>query len=106
MQHLPRDVWRYRVAGVKVADLRGKARLARVGLEPPMPGRRGWGPYQEIGEALWKEGWRGLVAPSAARAGGRVLCLFLDRRAALQARPYGRRRVVRKPPAPPTGMRT
>ncbi len=106
LRQLPRDVWRYRVAAVDVADLRDETRLARVGLGLPVPGRSSWAPFQRVGEALWREGWPGLVAPSAARAGGLVLCLFVDDRAALPARPLGRPRVVREPPAPPRRLRT
>jgi hypothetical protein len=106
MQHLPRDVWRYRVASVEVADLRDAKRLKRVKLGVPAPGRPEWRPYQQVGEALWKEGWPGLLAPSAARAGGVVLCLFVSDSDVLPARPIGRPRVVTEPPAPPTRMRT
>ena len=35
LHQLPRDVWRYRLRGVEVADLSNGRRLARVGLEPP-----------------------------------------------------------------------
>jgi RES domain-containing protein len=103
---LPRDVWRYRLRSLEVADLSDAARLARVGLTPPAPGRKTWRPYQAIGEQLWREGWAGLLAPSAARPAGKVLCLFVDDPGALPVRPFGRPRVVREPPAPPTGMRT
>ena len=35
--------------------------------------------YQEVGETLWREGWPGLLASSAARPrDGRVLCLFRE----------------------------
>ena len=61
-----------------LADLGDSRRLGRVGLGLPAPGRRTWRPYQQVGEQLWREGWSGLVAPSAARPGGRVLCLFVD----------------------------
>jgi RES domain-containing protein len=106
MHQLPRDVWRYRLKALDVADLGDGNRLGRVGLSPPLPGRRTWRPYQAVGEQLWREGWAGLVAPSAARPEGRVLCVFVDDPDALPVRPFGRPRVVSEPPAPPTGMRT
>jgi RES domain-containing protein len=105
LHQLPRDVWRYRVRGLAVADLSEKARLARVGLDPPAPGRKTWPPHQRVGHELWREGWPGLLAPSAARPDGRVLCLFA-RDGEVPVKPSGRPRVVREPPAPPSGMRT
>lgn len=105
LSHLPRDLWRYRVAAKGVANLGEEARLHRVGLPPPAPGRKTWPPYQRIGEQLWRDGWPGLLAPSAARPEGRVLCLFV-RAGEVPVKPSGRPRVVREPPVPPTGMRT
>ena len=72
MHQLPRAVWRYRLSALEVADLGDGDRLARVGLAPPMPGRKTWRPFQTVGEQLWREGWPGLVAPSAARPDGRA----------------------------------
>lgn len=106
MEQLPRHVWRYHLRALEVADLGEEARLGRLGLSSPVPTRRSWRPYQAVGEQLWREGWPGLLAPSAARPEGRVLCLFADDPADLPARPFGRPRVVREPPVPPTGMRT
>ena len=102
---MPRLLWRWQVdAGV--ADLRTKRRLGALGLEPPRPGRRGWRSYQEAGEALWRDGWPGLIAPSAARPEGLVLCLFRTADGVSGARRVGRPRTVREPPVPPTGMTT
>lgn len=106
MHQLPRDAWRYRVPRLEVADLTTADRLARVGLGLPTPGRRAWPPFQEAGETLWREGWRGLLAPSAARPDGLVLCVFVDDPARLPAEPVPPPRVVTEPPVPPTGMRT
>ena len=91
---------------MEVADLRDATRLRRVRLRLPAPGRGGWKPFQTVGETLWREGWPGLIAPSAARPAGLILCLFIDDLGDLPARALGRPRVVRDPPAPPTGMRT
>jgi len=105
LRQLPRDVWRYRIRRVEVADLSNAGRLARCGLAPPAPGRATWPAYQRVGESLWREDWHGLLAPSAARPRGRVLCLFVAG-AAVPARPVPPPAVVTEPPAPPTGLRT
>ena len=106
LRSLPRDVWRFRVPPLRVADLRHDDRLARLGVPLPAPGRRTWPPYQRIGETLAKEGWAGLVAPSAARPVGRVLCLFVVDPLVTPARPVSPPSFVTEPPAPPTEMRT
>jgi RES domain-containing protein len=102
---MPRSLWTWEV-DVAVADLGSTDQLAAVGLDPPAPGRRTWPPYQDVGERLWREGRAGLVAPSAARPEGRVLCIFRTDDDVAGARPVGRARIVREPPAPPTGMTT
>jgi hypothetical protein len=94
------------VRRLQVADLSDEARLARVGLAPPVPGRRTWPAYQEVGETLWEEGWPGLLAPSAARSRGLILCLFVERMAKLPAEPIPPPAELSVPPAPPTGLRT
>jgi RES domain-containing protein len=107
MHRLPRDLWRWEVSRDRVADLSTEARLARVGLALPPPGRWSWPGYQAIGEALWEEGWPALLAPSAARPGsGRILCLFRTARAVPGARPVKPRKRVVEPPVPPVGMQT
>jgi RES domain len=102
---LPRDLWRIEVEVDHVADLGGRERLEAVGLPLPSPGRRGWPAYQEVGERLRREGYAGLVAPSAARPEGRVLCVFRDERPPEGLRAEKRRRVS-EPSVPPPGMRT
>jgi RES domain-containing protein len=102
---MPRSLWTWEV-DLAVADLVGTDQLAAVGLDPPAPGRRTWPRYQAVGERLWREGRAGLVAPSAARPVGRVLCIFRTHDEVTGARPVGRTRIVREPPAPPTGMTT
>jgi hypothetical protein len=94
------------VRTLDVADLSEADRLARVGLTLPTPGRMGWPSYQNVGEALSKDGWHGLLAPSAPRAKGLVLCLFVEDPTVLPAQPVPPPKVVTEPPAPPTGMRT
>jgi hypothetical protein len=103
---LPRDLWRFRVPSMLVADLSDASRLARVDLPAPTPGRPTWPPYQEVGETLRREGWPGLLSPSAARPDGRVLCLFVDDRLTVAAEPVPPPTIVAEPPVPPTGMRT
>lgn len=76
LRGLPRDVWRYRVGALRVADLTTPGHLERAGLTPPAPGRKTWPAYQAVGETLWRRGWAGLLASSAARPAGLVLCLF------------------------------
>jgi hypothetical protein len=99
-------VWRYRVGRLQVADLGDACRLAQVGLGMPLPGRKTWSPFQEVGETLWREGWPGLVTRSAARPSGLVLCLFVVDPRDLPAEPVPPPTVVAEPPAPPTGLRT
>jgi hypothetical protein len=106
MHQLPRDVWRHRVQTLNVADLSDASRLKRVGLALPTPGRKAWPPYQDVGETLRNEGWHGLLAPSAARANGLVLCLFVEDPTILPAHPIPPPKVISEPPAPPTGIRT
>lgn len=103
---MPRDLWRYDLQPLEVADLSDPDRLARVGLTSPRPGRRSWPYFQGVGEQLHGEGWRGLLAPSAARPDSRVLVVFLPDEtipAELVATGYTR---IADPPAPPIGMQT
>jgi len=105
-EQMPRRVRQWDV-DVRLADLSSEPRLRRVGLELPRPGRATWPAYQAVGEQLWAEGWRGLIAPSAARSRGRTLCLFRSARAKVEGvKPVGRGKRVATPPAPPTGMTT
>ena len=105
-EQMPRRLWQWD-ADVRVANLSTAARLAQVGLELPSPGRKTWPRYQTVGEGLWAEGWAGLIAPSAARPSGKILCLFGEVGEKLDgARPVGRGRLIARPPAPPTGMTT
>lgn len=101
---LPRELWRIRL-NAEVADLSTQARLNQVGLERPQPTRRAWPRFQAVGESLWRAGWLGVMAPSAARPRGRVACVFADRAEAC-TRPVGRPTLVREPPVPPRGMTT
>jgi RES domain-containing protein len=74
---IPHDhhIWRVELT---VADLSTTERLAAVDLRRPRPRRRDWPPCQDVGEALWREGWRGVLAPSAARPTAQAICVFCD----------------------------
>ena len=102
---LPRDLWRFRV-DVELADLSSADRLASVGLQLPRPSRAEWPSFQDVGEALFRDGTAGLIAPSAARPAGRVLCLFRRGDRIRDIRRAGSPRRVDGPPTPPTGMTT
>ncbi|HEY5198661.1 MAG TPA: RES family NAD+ phosphorylase [Solirubrobacteraceae bacterium] len=104
---LPRDLWTYKITAVTLADLRTTSGLARVGLTHPAPGRRDWPAFQAVGEQLYRDGFTGLIAPSAAPPQNLVLCVFLaDQRLPDVATPRHPPRRVRLPPPPPTRMRT
>ncbi len=105
LAQMPRELWTWQV-GVEVADLSTPERLAEVDLEPPTPGRHSWCAYQQVGERLAKDGWIGLLAPSAARPDGKVLCLFRDQHGVIGAEPLSPPRRINVPPPPPTGLRT
>ena len=105
LAQMPRELWTWQV-DAEVADLPTAKLLADIGLDPPTPGRRSWAAYQRIGEQLSTEGWAGLLAPSAARPDGKVLCLFRDDRGLRGAKPLPPPRKVKEPPPPPTGLRT
>ena len=106
MRQMPRDLWTYEVEILHVAELSDADRLSRVGLDPPVPDRRQWPAYQAVGEALWRDGWAGVLSPSAARPAAKVLCVFrpsLDMPGVTSLPPPARHD---EPPAPPRGLRT
>ena len=105
LAQMPRELWTWRV-DVEVADLSTPKRLAAVGLPAPAPGRHTWMAFQRIGERLWREGWPGLLAPSAARPSGQILCLFRDEHGVRGAEPAAAARKITEPPPPPTGLHT
>lgn len=105
LAQLPREIWTWQV-DVKVADLSTGERLARLGLSLPQPGREDRPAYQQAGEQLAGEGWPGLLAPSAARPAGKILCLFHASKPIRGATPIPPPRRIDEPPPPPTGLRT
>jgi len=103
---LPRDLWRWKISLPNVADLSTDEKLARIGLAPLVPSRSSWNPYQLIGEALIEDGWPALLAPSAARTQGLVVCVFRKTEKVEGLKPVPPPQIRRRPPAPPRGMRT
>lgn len=107
MRQMPRELWHYVVELPHLADLSGADQLARVGLDPPVPTRRQWPAYQAVGEALWREGWAGVLSTSAARpAEGRVLCVFRADAEVPGVTPSPPPEGHHEPPAPPQGLHT
>jgi hypothetical protein len=104
LAQMPRELWTWQV-DIDVADLSTQDNLATVGLSTPTPGCHNWPAYQRAGEQLSKEGWAGLLAPSAARPDGKILCLFRDEHGVRRAKALSPPRQVDEPP-PPTGLRT
>lgn len=91
---------------LELVDLSTPERLARLGLDAPRPGRRTWPRYQAVGEQLFRDGYAGLLAPSAARPQALISAIF-DRGAWPPdgCRPMRAIEITETPP-PPTGMTT
>jgi len=103
---MPRDLWRWTIAVNDIADLSTPAKLARLDLPVPTPGRRTWPAFQAVGETLYSKGYRGVLYPSAARPDHQALCLFREGILVPGADPVRPPSTHRDPPAPPTGLRT
>lgn len=88
-----------------VADLSDIERLHAVALDAPRPSRRTWPHYQQVGEQLWREGWAGLIAPSAAHPGSLIVCVFATAWPPAGCTPLNANTVKAIPP-PPRGMTT
>ena len=106
LDELPRALWRFAVDLEQVADLSDAAALAGVGLGGPRPTIDDWAAYQAVGEQLFVAGFRALLAPSAARPSGRVLCVFRAVPHPPGVRPCPPPERIDVPPAPPRGMTT
>lgn len=105
-RRLPRRTWQYRVRVSEIADLTAPGVLEAHGIDSLRPTRRQWHETQPVGRAYWTAGASGLLAPSAAHEGHRVLALF-------RATPEVRGVTPVRPPADhdrlpyiPTGLRT
>ena len=105
-QRLPVAIWRVDVDLEDVADLTTLGVLESHGIEGLAPNRKHWPPTQKIGEAYWRDGARAVLAPSAARAGGRVLAVFRTVEAVPGLAPVPPPRRYRSLPPLPPGLRT
>jgi RES domain-containing protein len=101
---IPHDHHRWHVE-LDVADLSTAERLAEVGLPAPQPSQGSWPAFQTVGERLLREGWRGVLAPSAARPGSLMLCVFCTRWPPAGCAPVDAQEIGDVPP-PPVGMTT
>lgn len=101
---IPHDhhIWR---VDLTLADLSTTERLAAVDLPRPRPRRRDWPPYRNIGQALWNDGWRGVLAPRAARPNAQAICVFCDNWPPGGCTPVRAIEITDAPP-PPTGLTT
>jgi hypothetical protein len=106
MRQLPRDLWRFELDVDRVADLRSPERLARVSLRSPALDRRQWHAFQGVGEALFVEGWTGILYPAAARPRSLALCLFRVSDDVPGVSPVPPPIRHDEPPTPPRGLRT
>lgn len=105
-QALPRDLWQWSIDVTAIADLSDLQRLDRAGLPMPAPGITQWPAFQAVGEMIWGDGASGLLAPSAAKVDGLVLCLFRIEREVDGAKPQPPPRSEIAPPLVPRGLRT
>lgn len=103
---MPRELWRFQIDLHRVADLLQLEALQTLGIAAPVPERGQWREHQVVGEALHVAGWPALLAPSAARPTGAVLCVFRSQREVEGAEPVAGPELISEPPAPPRGMQT
>lgn len=106
VEALPADLWRLRLDLDPVADLSDAARLTRVGLPVPRLGSNDWSAFQRVGEALYEEGFKGVVAPTDARPGWLVACIFRPGLELAGVTPEPPSVRVTNPPLVPIGMAT
>jgi RES domain-containing protein len=102
--HVPYDLHEWRL-DLDLADLGDVERLHSVSLSAPLPDRRTWTAFQRVGEQLWREGWAGLIAPSAARPDALIVCVFAASWPPEGCEPIATSTVVAVP-RPPRGMTT
>jgi RES domain-containing protein len=104
---LPRALWKFEVDLTDVADLTADGVLEAHGVRSLSPTRRQWPKTQAVGERYFKSGSRGIVAPSAAHEGGRVLAVFRTEPGPIAGlKPIKPPRTFKELPALPTGLRT
>jgi RES domain-containing protein len=105
-RQMPRDLWRWQFEVDGIADLSTEDALTSLRLTPPHPTRSEWPAFQDVGERLWREGYRGVLAPSASRPSHAVLCLFREMEEIAGADPLRPPMTYRRAPAPPKGLTT
>jgi RES domain-containing protein len=105
-RQMPRELWRWEIDVDEIADLSTGEKLALLDLSQPRPTRAEWLRFQAAGETLWREGNRGVLAPSAARPTGQILCIFRETDELTGATPVRPPTTYRRPPTPPTEMTT
>lgn len=105
-QRLPVAIWRVDVDLEDVADLTAPGVLDAHGIDGLEPKRKRWPPTQKVGESYWRDGAEAVLAPSAARAGGRVLAVFRTDEAVAGLTPVPPARRYRSLPPLPPGLRT
>jgi hypothetical protein len=103
---MPRDVWRIAVDVADIGDLSDMATLAAHGIIELLPTRRQWSLTQPVGEAYYRDGCRGILTPSAAHVGGRVLTIFRPLPALPGLTPLPPAHRYEELPPLPTGLRT
>lgn len=103
---MPRDTWRIEVNVTDIGDLSDMATLAVHGIGELLPTRRQWPLTQAIGEAYYRDGWRGILTPSAAHVGGQVLTIFRPLPSIPGLRPLPPAQPHTELPPLPTGLRT
>ena len=69
-------MWPLDVEVADIEDLSDPASLRGMRLPAIRPTQQQWPAYQAVGEAIWRKGAMGIVAPSAAHEGHQVVCLF------------------------------
>jgi RES domain-containing protein len=106
LRALPRDVWTYK-ASLEAADLTTDEALASVGLPPLEPTSAQWPDSQDVGEALHAAGYEGVLYRSASRPQALCVCVFRESETGFDLlAPLPPPRKVKRPPAPPRGLRT
>ena len=73
---LPRAMCPLEVDLDDIVDLTSPRLLRSLGLGPMRPMQAQWAATQPVGERLWREGAAGILSPSAAHEGHRVLTAF------------------------------
>jgi RES domain-containing protein len=103
---MPRDTWRIAVNVTDIGDLSDITTLGSHGVPELQPTRRQWPLTQPVGERYYRDGFRGLLTPSAARIGGQVLTIFRPLPPMPGLRLVPPPNVYQELPALPTGLRT